>query len=75
MSPREARAVVRRLAEYEKPSRKSQILALLTILRDELQSDWSYRAISSVLIMTKRIVSRIRSDAMREMKYETGRPP
>jgi hypothetical protein len=35
-NPREARAIIRRLADYETPSRNSQILALLSIVRDDL---------------------------------------
>jgi hypothetical protein len=74
MSLRDARAVVRRLADYETPSRNSQILALFAILRDELNLVWSYRDMGSVFGMNKGTVYRLRLEAMRDIVHETGRP-
>jgi hypothetical protein len=50
-------------------------LTLLTIIRDELHSDWSYRDIGSVFNVNKGIGHRIQSEAMAEMEHETGRAP
>jgi hypothetical protein len=75
VSSREARAIVRRLRDYDTPSRNSQILALLAIIHDELHYDWSHRDIGSVFNVNKGTVHRIRSEAMEEMKHETGRAP
>jgi hypothetical protein len=74
-NPREARAVIRRLADYETPSRNSQILALLSIVRDDLGYKWSYREIETIFNVNKGIVHRIRSDAIKDIEHDIGRPP
>jgi hypothetical protein len=73
MSPRDARAIVRRLADSEPPSHNSQILAIFTIVRDELQFDWSYREVGSVCAIGKGIVHRVRSEAIRVIEHDTGK--
>jgi transposase len=75
VSPREARAITRRLSTNETPTRAVQILALLTIVRDELQYAWSCRNIGSIFNVHKGTVHWIRSQAMRDIEHDTGRPP
>jgi hypothetical protein len=72
---REARAIIRRLADYETPSRKSQILALLSIVRDDLGYNWSYREIGTIFNVNKGTVHRIRLDAIKDIEHDIGRPP
>jgi hypothetical protein len=74
-NPREARAIIRRLADYETPSRNSQILALLSIVRDDLGYNWSHREIGTVFNVNKGTVHRIRSDAIKDIEHDSGRPP
>jgi hypothetical protein len=64
-----------RLADYRTPTRKSQILALLTILRDVFQYAWSYAQVGHIFDVNKGSAHRVRSQAMREIEYDTGRPP
>jgi hypothetical protein len=75
VSAREARAITRRLSEHNAPTRNSQILAMLSITRDELQYEWSYRTIGSIFGVNKGTVHRVRSGAMREIEHDSGRPP
>jgi hypothetical protein len=72
---REARTIIRRLADYETPSRNSQILALLSIVRDDLSYNWSYRKIGTIFNVNKVTVHRIRSDAIKDIEHDIGRPP
>jgi hypothetical protein len=74
-NPREARAIIRRLADYETPSRNAQILALLSIVRDDLGYNWSYREIGIIFSVNKGTVHRIRSDAIKDIEHDIGRPP
>jgi transposase len=62
-----------RLADY--PTRNSQILALPTILRDEFQYAWSSAQMGYIFNVKKGIVHRVRSQIMREIEHDTGRPP
>jgi hypothetical protein len=75
LSARDARSILRGLADYPTPTRNSQILALLTILRDEFQYAWSYTQVGYIFNVNKGIVHRVRSQAMREIEHDTGRPP
>jgi hypothetical protein len=75
LSARHTRSILRRLADYPTPTRNSQILALLTILRDEFQSAWSYAQVGYIFNVNQGIVHRVRSQAMREIERDTGRPP
>jgi hypothetical protein len=52
-NPSEIRAIIRRLADYETPSRNSQILALLLIVRDDLGYNWSYRETGTIFNVNK----------------------
>jgi hypothetical protein len=72
--PREARAIICRLADYETPSRNAQILALLSIIRDGLGYNWSYREIGTIFNVNKGTVHRIRSDAIKDFEHGIGRP-
>jgi ribosomal protein S4E len=53
INPREARAIIRRLADSETPSRNSPILALLSIVRDDLGYNWTYREIGTIFNVNK----------------------
>jgi hypothetical protein len=75
LSARDARSIFRRLADYPTPTRNSQIIVLLTILCDEFQYAWSYAQVGHIFNVNKRIVHRVRSQAMREIEHDTGRPP
>jgi hypothetical protein len=75
VSPREAGAITRRLGDYETSTRNSQILAPLKIIRDELQFEWSCGDIGSLFDVKEGSVHRIRSQAMRDVQHDTGRPP
>jgi hypothetical protein len=74
-NPREARAIIRRLADSETPSRNSQIPALLSIVRDDLGYHWSYRETGTIFNVNKGTVHRIRSDAIKDIEHDIGRPP
>jgi hypothetical protein len=69
------RAIIHRLADYETPSRNSQILTLLSIVRDDLGYNWSYREIGTISNVNKGFVHRIRSDAIKDIAHDIGRPP
>jgi hypothetical protein len=73
-NPREARAIIRRLADYGTPSRNSQITALFSIVHDDLGYNWSYREIGTILNVNKGIVHRIRSGAIKDTEHDFGRP-
>jgi hypothetical protein len=75
LSARDARSILRHLADYPTHTRNSQILALLTILRDEFQYAWSYAQVGYIFNVNNGIVHRVRSQAMREIEQDTGRPP
>jgi PHP family Zn ribbon phosphoesterase len=51
------------------------MLALLAILRGELQAEWGYRVIGGVFEVSKGIVHRVRSKTVSDTEYDTGRPP
>jgi hypothetical protein len=72
-TPCEARAI-HRLADYETPSRNFQILAPLSIVRDDLDYNCSYREIGTIFNVNKGTVRRIRSDAIKDIEHDTGRP-
>jgi hypothetical protein len=74
-NPREARAIIRRLADYETPSRNSQILTLLLIVRDDLGYNWNYREIGTIFNVNKGTVHQIRSDAIKDIGHDIDRPP
>jgi hypothetical protein len=73
--PREARAIIRRLADCETRSRHSQILALLSIVRDDLDYNWSYREIGTIFNVNKETVHRICSDVIKDIEHDTDRSP
>jgi hypothetical protein len=73
-NPCEARAIIRCLADYEMPSRNFQILALLSIISDDLGYNWSFREIGTIFNVNKGTVHRIRSDAINEIEHDIGRP-
>jgi hypothetical protein len=73
--PRESRAIIRRLAHYETPSRNSLILALLSIVRDDLGYNWSYREIGTIFKVNKGTIHRIRSDAIEDIEHDIGHTP
>jgi hypothetical protein len=73
-NPREARAIIRRLADYETPSRNSQMLTLRSLVRDNLGYNWSYREIGTIFNVNKGTVHRIRSDAIKDIEHDIGRP-
>jgi hypothetical protein len=72
---RDARSILCRLADYPTSVRNSPILALLTIFRDGFQYAWSYAQVGYIFNVNKGIVHRVRSQAMREIEHDTGRPP
>jgi hypothetical protein len=74
-NPREARVIIRRLADYETPSRNSQMLALLSIVRDDLGYNWGYREIATIFNVNKGTVHRIRSDAIKDIEHDIARSP
>jgi hypothetical protein len=51
------------------------MLALLSIVRDDLDYNWSYREIGTIFNVNKRTVHRIRSDEIKDTKHDIGRPP
>jgi hypothetical protein len=51
--PAEAEAIVHGLGDTATPSRNSQILALITAHRDEVQADWTYEEIGPGLNRSK----------------------
>jgi hypothetical protein len=51
------------------------MLALLSIVRDDLGYNWSYREIGTIFIVNKGTVHRIRSDAVKDTEHGIGRPP
>jgi hypothetical protein len=73
-NPREARAIIR-LADYETPSRNSQIPALLSIVRDDLGDNWSSLEIGSIFNVNKGTIHRIRSHAIEDIEHDIGHTP
>jgi hypothetical protein len=57
------------------PSRNSQILALLSIVRNDLGYNWIHRDIGKIFNVEKGTVHRIRSHAIRDIEHDIGHPP
>jgi hypothetical protein len=66
---------MRRLADSETPSRNSQILALLSIVCDDLDYNWSDREIGTIFNVNKGTIHRIHSDAIQDIEHDIGRLP
>jgi hypothetical protein len=68
LSPRNARAVCRRLSQFPSPSRNAQVFALASIIPDEFQANWSLREIGLIFDINKGNVHRIRAQGI--LNYE-----
>jgi hypothetical protein len=75
LSPSDAQCIIPRLANHPTQTRNSQILALLSIRRDEFQYMWSHAEVGRILAIDKGIVHRVCSQAMREVRHDTGISP
>jgi Trp operon repressor len=60
------------LADYETPSRNFQIVVRLSIVRDDLDYNRSYREIGAIFNVNKGTVHRIRSDAIKHVDHDTA---
>jgi hypothetical protein len=66
LSPRDARCFIRGLSCYPTPTRNSQILALVSIVRDEFQYAWSYAEMGRIFDVSKGIIRCVHFQAMGE---------
>jgi hypothetical protein len=72
LSARDARSILRRLADYPTPTSNSRSLALLTILCEKFQYAWSYAQMGYIFNVNKEIVHRVRSQTVREFEHDTN---